>query len=136
MRRREYAQLEVIVFENMINLMIDSEKIIKTLRKFANERDWEKFHTPKNLASSIVVEASELLEIFQWSRGQEGWHEIDDPKLRERVEEELADVLIYVLRFADLAKIDLNKAMERKIASNAVKYPPQKSKGTDRKYNE
>ena len=115
---------------------LNFESLAVRLKAFADARDWEKFHTPKNLASSIVVEASELLEIFQWSRGQEGWHEIDDPKLRERVEEELADVLIYVLRFADLAKIDLNKAMERKIASNAVKYPPQKSKGTDRKYNE
>jgi hypothetical protein len=91
--------------------MIDSEKINQLLRNFAKERDWDKFHTPKNIASSIVVEASELLELFQWSRGQEGWHELHDPKIRSRAEEELADVMIYILRFADLAGIDLNKAM-------------------------
>lgn len=116
--------------------MIDNEKISQLLRNFAKERDWDKFHTPKNIASSIVVEASELLELFQWSRGQEGWHELHDPKLRARAEEELADVMIYILRFADLAGIDLNKAMERKISENAAKYPAEKAKGSDRKYNE
>lgn len=116
--------------------MIDNEKISQLLRNFAKERDWDKFHTPKNIASSIVVEASELLELFQWSRGQEGWHELHDPKLRARAEEELADVMIYLLRFADLGKIDLNKAMEKKISENAAKYPAEKAKGSDRKYNE
>jgi len=116
--------------------MIDSEKINQLLRNFAKDRDWDKFHTPKNIASSIVVEASELLELFQWSRGQEGWHELHDPKIRSRAEEELADVMIYILRFADLAGIDLNKAMERKILENATKYPTDKAKGSDRKYNE
>jgi NTP pyrophosphatase (non-canonical NTP hydrolase) len=116
--------------------MIDNEKVNQLLRRFAEERDWDKYHTPKNLASSIVVEASELLELFQWSRGQEGWHELNDPKIRARVEEELADVLIYILRFADLAKIELNDAMIRKIAENASKYPADKARGNDRKYNE
>jgi NTP pyrophosphatase (non-canonical NTP hydrolase) len=116
--------------------MIDNEKINQALRRFAEEREWIKYHTPKNLASSIVVEASELLELFQWSRGQEGWHELNDPKIRARVEEELADVLIYILRFADLANIELNDAMKRKIAENAAKYPMDKAKGNDKKYNE
>jgi hypothetical protein len=116
--------------------MIDNEKVNQLLRRFAEERDWDKYHTPKNLASSIVVEASELLELFQWSRGQVGWHELNDPKIRARVEEELADVLIYILRFADLAKIELNDAMIRKIAENASKYPADKARGNDRKYNE
>lgn len=116
--------------------MIDDEKITQSLRRFAEEREWNKYHTPKNLASSIVVEASELLELFQWSRGQEGWHELSDPKIRARVEEELADVLIYILRFADLANIELNDAMTRKIAENAAKYPTDKARGNDKKYNE
>jgi len=116
--------------------MIDDVKIAEILKRFADERDWEQFHTPKNIATSITIEAAELLELFQWSRGQGGWDEIHDEKLRARVEEELADVLIYVLRFADLAKIDLAKAAERKIAQNALKYPAEKARGSDKKYNE
>ena len=116
--------------------MIDDVKIAALLKRFADERDWEQFHTPKNLATSITIEAAELLELFQWSRGQGGWDEIRDEKLRARVEEELADVLIYVLRFADLAKIDLAKAAECKIAQNAQKYPADKARGSDKKYNE
>ena len=116
--------------------MIDSTGLAKQLREFASVRDWEQFHTPKNIATSISVEASELLEIFQWSRGESGWHELDDDALRKRVEHELADVLIYVIRFADLAKIDLQVAAERKLKLNAEKYPANQFKGSDRKYNE
>jgi len=116
--------------------MIDNAKLAKLLQDFAKERDWDQFHTPKNLATSIVVEAAELLEIFQWSRGQEGWNELDDTKIKSRVEEELADVLIYILRFADLSKIDLQEAVIRKIGVNAVKYPSDRARGSDKKYNE
>jgi NTP pyrophosphatase (non-canonical NTP hydrolase) len=116
--------------------MIDNHKITALLRRFSQDRDWEQFHTPKNLATSIVVEAAELLELFQWSRGQSGWDEIADPKLKARAEEELADVLIYILRFADLAKIDLQEAVIRKIQQNGEKYPADKSRGSDKKYTE
>jgi NTP pyrophosphatase (non-canonical NTP hydrolase) len=107
-----------------------------TLRSFAAERDWDQFHTPKNLAASISVEAAELLELFQWSRGEKGWHEVTDPSVRARVEDELADILLYLIRFADKAGIDLEAIAERKIASNAAKYPPDKFRGSDRKYDE
>src|SRR5947207_537370 len=72
-------------------LVIDNEKLSMMLRAFAAERDWDQFHTPKNLATSISVEAAELLELFQWSRGEKGWDEITDPSIRARVEQELAD---------------------------------------------
>ena len=116
--------------------MIDNEKLAAALRSFAVERDWDQFHTPKNLATSISVEAAELLELFQWSRGQKSWDEVTDPSIRARIEDELADILLYVIRFADKAGIDLETISERKIAANAAKYPPEKFRGSDRKYDE
>jgi NTP pyrophosphatase (non-canonical NTP hydrolase) len=116
--------------------MIDNHKLASTLRAFAAEREWDQFHTPKNLAASLAVEAAELLEIFQWSRGERDWSEIQDPAVRRRVEDELADILLYVIRFADKAGIDLQQTAERKLAANAEKYPPGKFRGSDRKYNE
>ena len=116
--------------------MIDNQTLAMTLRSFAAERDWDQFHTPKNLATSISVEAAELLELFQWSRGQKGWEEVTDPSIRARVEDELADILLYLIRFADKAGIDLEAIAERKIASNARKYPPERFRGSDRKYDE
>ena len=117
-------------------LVIDNQKLALALRSFAGERDWDQFHTPKNLATSISVEAAELLELFQWSRGQKDWSDVDDPSIRKRVEEELADILLYVIRFADKAGMDLQAAAERKLALNAAKYHADKFRGSDRKYDE
>ena len=116
--------------------MIDNQKLASALRAFAAERDWDQFHTPKNLAASISVEAAELLELFQWSRGQKDWNEVHAPAIRPRIEEELADILLYVIRFADKAGIDLQQAAERKIALNAEKYPAELFRGSDRKYDD
>ena len=116
--------------------MIDNNKLAISLRSFAAEREWDQFHTPKNLATSISVEAAELLELFQWSRGQKGWDEVSDPSIRAKVEDELADILLYVIRFADKAEIDLETIAERKIASNGEKYPAERFRGSDRKYDE
>ena len=116
--------------------MIDNQQLATALRTFAAERDWDQFHTPKNLATSLSVEAVELLELFQWSRGQKGWDEIADLSVRTKVEDELADILLYVIRFADKAGIDLQAIAERKIALNAAKYPPERFRGSDRKYDE
>jgi NTP pyrophosphatase (non-canonical NTP hydrolase) len=116
--------------------VIDSQKLAMALRSFAAERNWDQFHTPKNLAISISLEAAELLELFQWSRGQSGWDEVTDPAIRSRIEDELADILLYVIRFADKAEIDLESVAERKISANAKKYPAESFYGSDRKYNE
>src|SRR4051794_12241982 len=128
------AGLDEVEFSGIV--MIDNEKLAITLRSFAAERDWDQFHTPKNLATSISVEAGELLELFQWSRGQKSWDEVTNPSIRRRIEDELADILLYVIRFADKAGLDLAAVAERKIASNAENYPPEKFRGSDRKYNE
>jgi NTP pyrophosphatase (non-canonical NTP hydrolase) len=116
--------------------MIDNERLANSLRAFAADREWDQFHTPKNLASALTVESSELLEIFQWSRGQKEWSDLDSPEIRARTEEELADILLYLVRFADKAGIDLQSAAERKLLVNAQKYPIAKFKGSDKKYDE
>ncbi len=108
-------------------------KIQKELRKFAKDRDWEQFHDLKNLAISISIEASELMEIFQWEDQKSNfWNE---KKSEQLIEQEVADVMLYLLRFADIAKIDIEKACMNKIKINAKKYPVEKSKGRSTKYN-
>ena len=114
---------------------MDVIALASKIRDFAMEREWDKFHSPKNIASSISVEAAELLEIFQWSKGH-SWNEFSDQSLRNKTEDELADIFIYLVRFADLANIDLEKAAWRKVEKNAIKYPVSKFRGNDKKYNE
>ena len=114
---------------------MDLERIQKELRTFASERDWEQFHTPKNLATALSVEASELLEIFQWSRS-DGWDELGAPGGADpEVIQEVADILNYLIRFADIAGIDLESAALEKIRLNAEKYPVDVSRGNAVKYS-
>jgi NTP pyrophosphatase (non-canonical NTP hydrolase) len=104
------------------------------LRVFATERDWDQFHTPKNLAIALSVEAAELLEHFQWlSPEEEG--KLGREKLTE-IRLELADVLLYLVRLADRLGIDLGAAAVEKIALNAQKYPVERAKGSAKKYTE
>lgn len=102
---------------------MDTSRIQQSLREFARQRDWERYHTPKNLAIALSVEVSELLEIFQWLSEDEVSAIQDNPKLMARVKEEFADSMIYLLRFADILDIDIENALERKIVRNAQKYP-------------
>lgn len=102
------------------------------LKAFVAERDWEQFHTPKNLAASVAIEAGELLEQFQWNdpspeqvRGDAAW--------RQRVEDELADVALLTLMLAERLGVRLEDAMERKLAKNAQRYPAKEFKGSARK---
>lgn len=105
------------------------------LRQFAVERDWEQFHTPKNLAASISVEAAELLEIFQWLNDEQSKNISQNPAELRRVEEELADIFLYLIRLADRLNIDLSEAAAKKLISNAEKYPVEASKSNAIKYN-
>ena len=104
------------------------------VRRFADERDWQQFHSPKNLASALIVEAAELLEHFQWLTGAES--ESLDAEKRAAVEHELADVLIYLVRLADRLDVDLIDAAAKKLAINAQKYPVEVAKGSNKKYTE
>ncbi|GAB4341371.1 MAG: nucleotide pyrophosphohydrolase [Desulfobulbaceae bacterium] len=97
------------------------------LRSFAAERDWEQFHSPKNLAMALGVEVAELAEHFQWLTQEQSLRL--QPSKREAVEEELADVLIYLVRLADRLNVDLLDAAERKLARNAEKYPAERCRG-------
>ncbi|MCU0757752.1 MAG: nucleotide pyrophosphohydrolase [Steroidobacteraceae bacterium] len=106
----------------------------EAMRRFAAERDWDQFHSPKNLAAALSVEAAELLEHFQWL-GEEASRALPAPK-RERVAEEMADVLLYLVRLADKLDVDLVAAAHAKLARNAEKYPVEKSRGSARKYDE
>ena len=94
-----------------------------TLRQFAAERDWQPFHTPKNLAMALMVEAAELAEIFQWLTPEQSLAARDDAALRSRVADELADVLVYLVQVADHCGVDLGHAVERKLIKNAAKHP-------------
>ena len=107
-----------------------------TLRAFAHERDWEKFHTPKNLAMALTGEVGELVELFQWLTPQESEAIMGDPRRAQQVRNELADVFGYVLRLADVLGVDLSDALRDKIDTNGAKYPVQKSRGNALKYNE
>ena len=109
-------------------------KIQNQLIRFASERDWEQFHTPKNLSMALSVEASELVEIFQWLNVEES----NSPAQRqiEEINSEVADIAMYLLRFCSVLGIDLEKAIERKLERNAQKYPVNLSKGNAQKYNQ
>ncbi|OUW19467.1 MAG: hypothetical protein CBD18_00795 [Opitutales bacterium TMED158] len=119
--------------------MSDRDTTLEVLKQsvadFSAEREWEPFHSLKNLAMSIAIESGELMERFQWTDVVEADASMSAAKQREAVEAELADVVIYALQFANRANIDLSDAIRRKIALNAEKYPVERSKGNSRKYD-
>lgn len=104
------------------------------IRAFTLERDWDQFHTPKNLAMALTVEVAELLEHFQWLNSGMA-QELKEETLLQ-VKHEVADVLIYLIRFADKMEIDLDQAVREKLVLNNEKYPANKVRGDSRKYNE
>ena len=114
--------------------MSDLKTIQKKLKHFAEERDWEQFHSPKNLSMALSVEAAELMELLQWSNSG-GLDEINDPDTRAEIEKEIADIFNYILRIADVLDMDLEHVALQKISENEVKYPVKKFKGIAKKYN-
>ncbi|MBR3476088.1 MAG: nucleotide pyrophosphohydrolase [Candidatus Methanomethylophilaceae archaeon] len=120
--------------------MDDSTATVASLKgevkAFCEERDWDRFHNPKDLAIGMVTEASELLDIFRFKDAGQCQALLSDPGSREHIEEEVADVLYFVLRFAQMNGIDLSEALESKISKNAKKYPVDLSKGKNLKYTE
>lgn len=112
----------------------DLEAVRDALRRFAAERDWDQFHSPKNLASALVVEAGELLERFQWLTEEQSRALSAEDK--ETVAEEMADVFVYLIRLADKLDLDLLEVARDKIARNAQKYPVDKARGNAKKYTD
>ena len=104
-----------------------TEETIKRIRKFTEDRDWDQFHTPANLAKSISIEANELLECFQWS---------DKDYDLQHVKEELADVMVYCRNLLDKLDLDEDEIINMKMTMNEAKYPVEKAKGSKKKYTE
>lgn len=103
---------------------------------FARERDWEQFHSPKNLSMALAAEAAELMEHFLWTDSEASRKTAREDRLRKAIEEELADVVIYALEFANQSDLDLTAAIEAKLEQNAIKYPVEKARGRSVKYTE
>jgi len=115
--------------------MTDTLKELRSrLQTFVDERDWQQFHSPKNLAMAMIVEAAELVEHFQWMTEQES-RELT-PEKKELVSQEIADTFVYLLRIAEVLEIDIIDAANRKLELNAKKYPAEKARGSNAKYTE
>jgi len=126
---RVYPRLSA--FSRLMHSLADLKN---QLRDFARNRDWEQFHSPKNLAMAMIVEAAELVEHFQWLT--EAQSQALNPEQREQVAQELADVFLYLVRLADRLDIDLMDAAQRKLVINAHKYPADKVRGSAKKAGE
>jgi len=105
------------------------EELKQSVKKFVEDREWQQYHSPRNLAESISIEAAELLEIFQWGEGL-------DAGRQQRLKEELADIMIYCLSMANSQDLDVSEMIAEKLAMNAEKYPIAKAKGNALKYSE
>jgi dCTP diphosphatase len=114
----------------------DWQSLRNLILAFRNARDWKQFHTPKNLSVAIAVEAAELQERFLWQTDAEAKTALGDPKKREKVVEELADVFIFALLLADSLDLDVDRIVRKKVKQNARKYPVKKAKGNHSKYSE
>ena len=106
------------------------------LLAFVRERDWEQFHSPKNLSMALGAEAGELMEHFLWATPEQSKAIATDPVKRQKIADELADVIIYALEFANTTGLDVAASIEAKMAANAKKYPVEKAKGRADKYTE
>ena len=120
--------------------LIDSKTTVAELKNrvlaFARERDWEQFHAPKNLSMALAAEAGELMEHFLWTTPEQSRTVATDPVKRAKIAEELADVVIYALEFANITGLDVAAAIEAKMTANALKYPIEKARGRADKYDE
>jgi NTP pyrophosphatase (non-canonical NTP hydrolase) len=120
--------------------LTDSSTTVSELKNrvlaFARERDWEQFHAPKNLSMALAAEAAELMEHFLWATPEESRAMALDPARKARIAEELADIVIYALEFANATGLDVASSIEAKIAANAAKYPVDKARGRSAKYTE
>lgn len=114
--------------------MTEVQRLRDELRAFAEARDWDQFHSPKNLAMALAGEAGELLENFQWLTEEQSRH--PSPEVLAAAGEEIADVLLYLIRLSDKLGIDPVAAADRKLLANAAKYPVDKARGTAKKYTE
>lgn len=121
---------------NVDKILVDVSGAAHALRKFAQEREWQQFHSPKNLVMALSGEVGELTEIFQWMTEAESHKAASNPQTANAVRDELADVALYLIRLADVLGVDLNTAIASKLTSNAAKYPVEASRGVSTKYDQ
>ena len=110
------------------------QELSDIVRQFCEARDWDQFHTPKDLAIGVITEAAELLEHFRFQSDEQALALLSDPQKKEEIEDEIADVLFFLLRFSQRFDIELNRALQRKIEKSERKYPVEKAKGKNTKY--
>ncbi|MFH0748972.1 MAG: nucleotide pyrophosphohydrolase [Candidatus Bathyarchaeota archaeon] len=115
---------------------ITIEKLKKLVLSFRDERNWKKYHNPQDLAISLSVEAAELLELFQWKNNEEIKDFLKNSESYQKVCDELADIIIYSLDLADIIDADVSEIVQKKLETNAKKYPVEKAKGSAKKYSE
>lgn len=119
----------------MMKNSITIQQLKKGIKKFVKERNWEQFHSPKNLSMSLSIEAAELMEHFQWTNTvDEAVKVLKDKRKRSEVEDEVADIAIYLIDFCNLYNVDLEKAIIKKMKKNVKKYPLKVVKGKSEKY--
>ncbi|MCF5710182.1 nucleotide pyrophosphohydrolase [Pseudomonas syringae] len=116
--------------------LVDVENLASSLHRFADDRDWKQFHSPKNLILALTGEVGELCEIFQWMSEADSTGAAKCPETAQAVKDELADVLMYLVRLASVLGVDLNEAVTSKLALNGQKYPVDKAKSTSKKYDQ
>jgi NTP pyrophosphatase (non-canonical NTP hydrolase) len=112
------------------------KELKQKIKDFCDKRDWDQFHNAKELAIALSIEASELLEIFRWKNPEEVKELFNNAKKKEDIEDEMADVLYFLIRMAQIYDIDLSEALDKKMEKNDKKYPVEKFKGSNKKYNE
>jgi len=127
-------------FRSHLGVMKDAETCMQEIKDralaFTKERDWEQFHSPKNLSMAIAAEAAELMEHFLWQSPEQSREDAQGEKLRAKIEEELADIFLFAIQFANMTEIDISAAIEAKMKRNAEKYPVEKARGRSDKYTE
>lgn len=116
--------------------IIDINELKSLLQQFADAREWQPFHTPKNLSMALACEAGELLEIFQWMTESDANHADRDPVIKEKTAQELADIMLYLVRLAGIMNINVSEAIKNKLLLNQQKYPADKVKGSSKKYSD
>ncbi|MEA5115940.1 MAG: nucleotide pyrophosphohydrolase [Geobacteraceae bacterium] len=115
-------------------MTISIEELVRKVKDFCEARDWDQFHGPKDLAIGVSTEAAELLEHFRFQSDEQALALLNDPKTKEEIEDEIADVLFFLIRFSQRFNIDLTNALLRKIDKSDKKYPVEKAKGKNTKY--
>ena len=123
-------------YASMEQPLINVYGLAAALEAFATERDWAQFHSPKNLVMALTGEVGELAEVFQWMTEEASKGAATDPRTAQSVKDELADVLLYLVRLSSVLGVDLDSAVRDKLVTNSLKYPVDKARGSSKKYTE